>query len=66
MPHRYKSHTPGGNKHNIIKFQAWTDSHVNFPYRVRAPLRDVGDVGELSVEETLMSGIAIPLSTSSV
>ena len=26
------------NKHNIIKFQAWADSHVNFPYHARAPL----------------------------
>ena len=26
------------NKHNIIKFQAWADSHVNFPYHERAPL----------------------------
>ena len=24
------------NKHNIIKFQAWTDSHINFSYHVRA------------------------------
>ena len=23
---------------NIIKFQAWTDSRVHFPYIVRAPL----------------------------
>ena len=27
------------NKHNIIKFQAWEDSHDNFPYHVRAPLQ---------------------------
>ena len=26
------------SKHNIIKFQAWADSHVNFPYHERAPL----------------------------
>ena len=26
------------NKHNVIIFQAWTDSLVNFPYLVRAPL----------------------------
>ena len=25
------------NKHKIIQFQAWADSHVNFPYHVRAP-----------------------------
>ena len=27
------------NEHNIIKFQAWADSHVNFPYHERAPLK---------------------------
>ena len=35
----YKSHTQAINKHNIIKFQAWADPHVNFPYLVRAPFQ---------------------------
>ena len=29
------------NKHTITKFQAWSDTHVNFPYHVRAPLVEV-------------------------
>ena len=33
-----KSHTQAINKHNIIKFIAWADSHDNFLYLVRAPL----------------------------
>ena len=32
------------NQRNIIKFQAWADSHVNFPYLVRAPLSSAPDV----------------------
>ena len=24
------------HKHNVITFQAWADSHINFPYHVRA------------------------------
>ena len=26
----------------MIKIQAWADSHVNFPYHARAPLRVIG------------------------
>ena len=27
------------NAHNFIKFHAWANSHVNFPYPVTGPLR---------------------------
>ena len=38
MHHKYKVIPQTINNHNIIKFQAWADSHVNFPYHERAPL----------------------------
>ena len=36
------------NEHNIIKFQAWADSHVNFQYHERAPLMKIGPKTESS------------------
>ena len=27
----------------MIKFQAWADSHANFPYHVRAPFLQIHD-----------------------
>ena len=49
MHHKYKSHTPGNYKHNIIKFQALADSPVYFPYLVRAPFRNLAFYGYVSM-----------------
>ena len=32
------------NVHNFIKFHAWANSHVNFPYPVTGPLALIGEV----------------------
>ena len=42
MHHYYKVIPKATNLHNIIKFQARADSHVNFPYHETGPLALIG------------------------